>query len=101
LPGPPPSSPAGGTLAAAIAAMILSGAVARGLGALLALAVARRHVEGVREQLAQGGPVLWVSTPDETSEKRALAILQKRGAKSVHVHFDRARMGSERQTLPV
>jgi VIT1/CCC1 family predicted Fe2+/Mn2+ transporter len=77
---------AGGTLAAAIAAMILSGAVAGGLGALLALAVARRHAESVRKQLAQGGLVLWVSTPDETSEQHALAVLQKCGAKLVHVH---------------
>lgn len=37
---------AGGTLAAAIAAMILSGAVTGGLGALLALAVARHHAQG-------------------------------------------------------
>ena len=77
---------AGGTLAAAIAALILGGALAGGVGALLALAVARRHAESVREQLALGGLVLWVRTPDETSEKRAFAVLQKSGAKLVHVH---------------
>ena len=77
---------AGGTLAAAIAATILGGAFAGGLGALLALAVARSHAETVRERLAQGGLVLWVSTPDEATETRALAILRRRGAGCVHVH---------------
>jgi hypothetical protein len=73
---------AGGTLATAIA----GGAFGGGLGVLLALAVARHHSEAVREQLAQGALVLWVRTPDEASEKRALAILKKYGARLVHVH---------------
>ena len=77
---------AGGTLAAAIAAMILSGAVGGGLGALIALAVARRHADRVREQVAAGGLVLWAATPDEAAQKRAVAILQKCGAASVHIH---------------
>ena len=87
---------AGGTLAAAIAAMILSGAVAGGLGALLALAVARHHAQGVREQVAHGGLVLWVSTPDEASERRALAILRKCSAKLVHVHSIEREWGQDR-----
>lgn len=77
---------AGGALAAAIAATILGGVVGGGLGALLALAVARHHADRVREQLANGGLVLWVRTPDEASERRALAILEKCGATSVHLH---------------
>jgi VIT1/CCC1 family predicted Fe2+/Mn2+ transporter len=77
---------AGGTLAAVIAATILGGAVAGGLGALLAHAVARRHAELVREQLARGGLVLWVGTHDAAVEKRALEVLQKCGASAVHVH---------------
>lgn len=76
----------GGTLAAAIAATILGGAVGGGLGALLALAVARKHAESVREQVEQGGLVLWINTPDEAAENRALAILRKCGAGSVHLH---------------
>jgi hypothetical protein len=77
---------AGGTLAAAIAGLILGGAVGGGIGALLALAVARNHSEAIREQLAQGGLVLWVRTPDDASEKCAVAILKKCCARSVHVH---------------
>jgi hypothetical protein len=30
--------------------------------------------------------VLWVNTPDDAAEKRALAILTTCGARSVHVH---------------
>jgi hypothetical protein len=76
----------GGALAAAIAATILGGAIGGGLGALLALAVARRHGEHVREQLAKGGLVLWVATPDEASGKRAVEVLQQCGATAVHIH---------------
>ena len=76
----------GGALAAAIAAKILGGAVAGGLGTLLAHAVARHHTEHVSEQLARGGLVLWVRTPDEAAAKRALAVLQKCGASAAHFH---------------
>lgn len=77
---------AGGSLAAAIAGMIIGGAVGAGLGALLVLTVARRHVDAVRHQLARGGLILWVSAPDEEAERRALDVLRRYGATSVHVH---------------
>ena len=53
--------------------------------ALLALAVARHHAQGVREQVAQGGLVLWLSTPMKHQRARARhsGIC---GAKLVHVH---------------
>jgi hypothetical protein len=88
---------AGGTLAAAIAATILGGAIGAGLGALLALAVAQRHAHSIGRQLEQGGAVLWVGTPDEAAEKRALAVLRRCGASDVHVHaIDRAWRVSDR-----
>lgn len=77
---------AGGSLAAAIAATILGGAIGGGIGALLALTVERRHAESIRERLAEGGLVLWVSTPDDAAENRALAVLRQCGAESVHAH---------------
>lgn len=76
----------GGALAAAIAATILAGATGAGLGGLLAYAIAKRHVEHIEEQLAKGGLLLWVNVPDKNSEKRALDILNKSGAKHIHVH---------------
>ena len=36
--------------------------------------------------LACGVPTLWVSTPDDAAEKRALAVLTKCGGRAVHVH---------------
>jgi hypothetical protein len=90
---------AGSTLAATIAAAILGGAVGAGLGALLAHAVARHHADQVHEQLAQGGLVLWVSTPDEAAEARALASLQKCGAGSVHIHAVQRQWGPKDRPL--
>jgi len=77
---------AGGALATAIGATILGGAVGAGLGALLVRAVAHHHSEHIKSQLAEGGLVLWVSTPDEAAEQRALAVLGRCGGKSVHAH---------------
>lgn len=76
----------GGALAPAFAAAIAGGAAGAGLGTLLATAIARRHVARVQAQLMQGGLVLWVGVADPATEKRALAILQKTGARDVHVH---------------
>ena len=77
---------AGGALAAAVGATVVGGAVGAGLGALLVRAVARHHAETVQSQLARGGLVLWVSTPDEASEQRALEVLRRCGGMSVHTH---------------
>jgi hypothetical protein len=77
---------AGGALAAAIGATIVGGTVGAGLGAILVRAVARHHAETVQSQLAHGGLVLWVSTPDEAAEQRALEVLRRCGGTSVHAH---------------
>jgi hypothetical protein len=58
----------------------------RGGGALLVRAVARHHAETIQSQLAHGGLVLWVSTPDEAAEQRALEVLRRCGGTSVHTH---------------
>jgi hypothetical protein len=76
----------GGGLVIAIGATIAGGAVGAGLGALVAAGMARRHSERVREQLAQGGMVLWVSVRDDKAERRAVEILKRNGAWDVHVH---------------
>ena len=77
---------AGGALVTAIGATILGGAVGAGLGGLLFLAVARHHAAYIRTQLARGGLVLWVSTPDDAAEQCALDVLQRCGGMSVHTH---------------
>jgi hypothetical protein len=76
----------GGALITAIGVTVLSGGVAAGLGALLLGAVAHHHAKTIETELAQGGMVLWVRTPDSVSEARALSILRSNGGTSVHAH---------------
>lgn len=89
----------GGTLAAAIAATVGTGAAGAGIGALLAGAVARQHARSVEERLARGGLVLWTSLSDEEAEKRALAVLQQSGASDIHVHEVTRAWGAEDRAL--
>jgi hypothetical protein len=77
---------AGGALITAIGVTVLSGGVAAGLGALIVGAVAHHHAVNIETQLAQGGLILWVRTPDSTSEERALSVLRRCGGTSVHAH---------------
>lgn len=77
---------AGGALALAIAGTIVGVAAGASLGAVLAAAIEHHHSVQVEEQLAKGGLVLWVSVPKPEAEKRAFAILEKMGARDVHVH---------------
>ena len=76
----------GGTAAAAL----IAGAVAGGGGGLIGAAFARfleqRHAHRLQEQLDRGGLVLWVRTPDEEAERRAIAALRANGADDVHMH---------------
>lgn len=82
---------AGGALIAGIGVIALGGAIGAGLGTLLFHAVARQHAANVQSQLARGGMILWVATPDEASEHRALEVLLCCGGTSVHTHtIDRA-----------
>jgi len=76
----------GGSLALAIAAAIALGSLGASLGAVLAGAIEQARSERIQEQLKLGGLVLWVTTPNPDAEKRALAILNKLGARDVHVH---------------
>lgn len=76
----------GGSLTLAIASAIALGSLGACIGALLAGAVRREHMERVKQQLKLGGLVLWVNTPDSESESRATGILRKLGARDVHVH---------------
>jgi hypothetical protein len=80
----------GATAAATVAGAVVGGVAGAGLGAVLAGAMIRRRAEQVKEQLAQGGMVLWVSVRDPDAERRAVQILQNVGARDTHVHeFER------------
>lgn len=76
----------GGTLAATIATAMMSGAAGGVIGTALASMIDYRHAEYLQDQLAHGGLLLWVRTPDAEHEIRAIELLQAYSAHDVHVH---------------
>ncbi len=75
----------GGALAAAI------GAAAAGGGAAAAANTIGRWISGsrsdfLRDQVDQGGILLWVKIQSGAQEEQALEILKRHGATDVHVH---------------
>lgn len=72
-----------GAVAAAIAGTAMVGAT---LGTILARWMDRRHAEWLQEQLDKGGILLWVRTPDEAAERKAIQLLTDHAAHDVHVH---------------
>jgi outer membrane lipoprotein SlyB len=72
-----------GAVAAAIAGTALTGAL---IGKVLASWMDHRHAAWLEEQLERGGILLWVRTPDETSERQALEILSRYAAHDIHIH---------------
>jgi outer membrane lipoprotein SlyB len=72
-----------GAVAAAIAGTAVTGAL---IGNVLARWMDRHHAQWLEEQLERGGILLWVRTPDEASERQALAILAQYAAHDIHLH---------------
>jgi hypothetical protein len=73
-----------------IAALIIGAAAGGGAGGLIGAALARflhkHHAHALQEHLDRGGLLLWVHTPDEAHERKALEILRRCGAEDAHVH---------------
>jgi hypothetical protein len=46
----------------------------------------KRHADWLQEQLDRGGVLLWVRTPGEAEERKALDILTRYSAHDVHIH---------------
>ena len=72
-----------GAVAAAIVGTALAGAL---LGTVFTHWMAQRHAEWLQGQLDRGGILLWVRTPDEAAERKALAILTRHSAHDIHIH---------------
>jgi hypothetical protein len=74
----------------AVAALILGVAAGGGAGGLIGVMLARflekHHAHALQEHLDKGGLLLWVHTPDEAHEHKALEILRRAGAEDAHVH---------------
>ncbi len=75
---------------ASVPITLLAIALGGGSGAAIAGAVVselkHRHQKHIHEQLAQGGLLMWVRTPDAARERLACEILERNGARDVHVH---------------
>lgn len=66
---------------------ILSGSLAGALiGSLIVLAIGLRLQNMIAAQMRKGGLMLWVRTADQNKKDVAQKILQKNGAKYVHIH---------------
>jgi hypothetical protein len=76
----------GGTVAALILGVAAGGGAGGLVGAALAGFLEKHHAHALQEHLDKGGLLLWVHTPDEAHEKRALEILRRSGAEDAHVH---------------
>ena len=75
-----------GSIAIAILGSTAAGAVGAAVGAALARRVGRHHARDLQEKLVHGGLLLWVRTPDEAAQDRAVGILSRHSGRDVHVH---------------
>ena len=68
-------------------AMMILGAVAgAALGGMIVHALAQQMRLSWDRALRRGGMVLWVRTPEPENERMALEIMNRHGARDVHVH---------------
>ena len=72
-----------GAVAAAVVGTAIAGAL---LGTVFAHWMDQRHADWLQEQLDRGGILLWVRTPSEAEERRAMEILTRYSAHDVHIH---------------
>jgi hypothetical protein len=72
-----------GAVAAAVVGTALAGAL---LGTVFTHWMDQRHADWLQGQLDRGGILLWVRTPDEAAERKALAILTRHSAHDIHIH---------------
>ena len=74
----------------AVAALLLGVAAGGGAGGLIGVLLGRfldkHHAHALQEHLDKGGLLLWVHTPDEEHERKALDILRRAGAEDAHAH---------------
>ncbi|MFP4537147.1 MAG: hypothetical protein ACLFPA_02490 [Dichotomicrobium sp.] len=76
----------GGTMTAAIAGATLAGGAGGLIGGVLAKLVGDRHARRLKEQLEDGGLLLWVRTRETAHEERAIDILKRHSGRDVHIH---------------
>ena len=72
-----------GAVAAAVVGTAVAGAL---LGTVFAHWMDRRHADWLQEQLDRGGILLWVQTPTEEDERKAMEVLTRYSTHDVHIH---------------
>ena len=72
-----------GAVAAAIVGTAIAGAT---IGTVLTHWMDKRHADRLQEQLDRGGVLLWVRTPTEADERKAVEVLTRYSAHDVHIH---------------
>ena len=76
----------GAAMGAAIAAAVLAGGTGGLVGSVLARWVGHHHAAHLKDQIENGGLLLWVRAWNHDDEARALQIVTKHAADRVHVH---------------
>lgn len=71
---------------ATLMAIALGGGGGAAIGAALVSRLKHKHEHDIHEQIAQGGLLLWVRTPNAERETLACDILMRHGAHDVRVH---------------
>jgi hypothetical protein len=56
------------------------------VGGVLASLVGESQARQIEDEIRHGGLLVWVRTPSEDDEKRALDVFRRNGAADVHVH---------------
>ena len=56
------------------------------IGSTLAKMLDRHHADQLGAQLEKGGLLLWVRTPDDEQERKAVKILKRHSADDIHLH---------------
>jgi len=74
------------SIPATVAAIAIGGGSGAVIGGGIAKLLEQHYAKSVREQIEQGGLLLWVRTPDSAHEKLATDILTRNGATHVKIH---------------
>lgn len=74
------------SIPATLMAIVLGGGSGAALGAMLLRRLGHKFEHNIEEQIARGGLVLWVRTPDHDRETIAQAIMERNGAKHIRTH---------------
>ena len=72
-----------GPIGAVIAGLTAGGAT---LATVFSHFMNRSHADWLQEQLDRGGLLLWVRTPTEADERRAIEVLTRHATHDVHIH---------------